>query len=61
MTTSYIKEKLESFNYETKELRTTNQDMQTYIDSCNKERAAYKEHNNLHFKTLRTLPLIVIL
>ena len=43
---------MESFNSETKELRATNQDMQTYIDSCNKERAAYTEHKNLHFKNI---------
>ena len=48
MTTSQIKETLESFNSETMELRATNQDMQTYIDSCNKEHAVYTEQNNLH-------------
>ena len=48
MTTSQINKTLKSFISETKELRATNQDMQTYIDRCNKERAAYKEHNNLH-------------
>ena len=41
MNTIQIKETLESFNYETNELRATNPDMQTYIDSCKKERAEY--------------------
>ena len=42
---------LESFNYETNELRETNQDLKTYIESCHKESercAAYLEQNTLH-------------
>ena len=41
-----------SFNSDTEELRATSRDMQTYIDSCKKERAAYTEHNNLHLKDI---------
>ena len=40
------------FSSETKELRATNQDMQTYIDSCNKEHAAYTEQKNSHLRTI---------
>ena len=47
MTTSQIKETSESFNSETRKLCATNQDMQNYIDSCNKERSGYTEQNNL--------------
>ena len=43
---------LETFNYETKELRATNRVLQTYIASCHKESergAAYTEQNTTHF------------
>ena len=40
------------FNCETKELRSTNKDMKTYIDSCKKERVEYLEHNNANVDTV---------
>ena len=46
---------LESFNSDTKELCAMNKDMQTYIDSCKKERAAYLEHKNLHIETVANI------
>ena len=52
MTINQIKETLESFNSETMESRATNQDMQTFIDSYNKERVVYTERNNLHLKNI---------
>ena len=39
-TISHIKEMVESFNFKTKEIRSTNREMQTYIDCCKKEGAA---------------------
>ena len=41
---------LESFNYETKELCATNQDLQTYIDICKKESPLYLEQNTYHLE-----------
>ena len=35
--TRKIKETVDTFNYDINELRSTNRDMQTYIDSCKKE------------------------
>ena len=43
---------LKSFNYEAKELLATNQYLIIYIDSVDKERAAYPEENTLHFKNV---------
>ena len=51
---------LKSLNSDTKELRATNQFMQTYIDRCKKERASYTTQKNAHFKPLQTLPSIDI-
>ena len=59
-TTSQIREILEAFNSETKELRATNQGMKNYIGICKKELTEYLEQNTLHFKMLQTLPSIVI-
>ena len=36
-TLSQIKDIVKIFNSEIKDIHSTNQDMQTYIDSCNKE------------------------
>ena len=43
---------LGSPNYDTKELCATDQDLRTYIDSVNKERAAYLEQNTLRLKNV---------
>ena len=46
---------LESFNYEKKELNTTNQYLEDYIASCHKEserRAVYKEQITEHFNNV---------
>ena len=58
MTTIYIKEMLESLNYETKELCATNRDLWTYIDSCHKEperHATYPEHSTAHFNNVANI------
>ena len=50
ITKSHMKTILGSFNSNTKELPATNQHMQTYIDSCKKERADYPENNTLYLE-----------
>ena len=58
--TSKIKETVDTFNYYINELRSTNRDMQTYIDSCKKEserRAAYMDQNAAHFKNIAKITI----
>ena len=57
MVISQIKEILESFNSEIKELRSVNQDLWTYIYSVKKYRAAYMEQNTLHFKNVTNISI----
>ena len=42
---------LESLNYDGRELRESNQNMQTYISSCKKEHVAYTEQKTAHIET----------
>ena len=54
-TTSHMKDIVDIFNSEIKETRSTNQDMQNYIDSCHKESeriAAYTEQIFAHFENI---------
>ena len=48
----YIEEK---FNYEIKEIRSTNRDMRTYIDSVKKECETCLEHNTSYFENVATI------
>ena len=49
---------MEIFNYEIKEVRSKNRDMQTYIDSCNtssEKRAAYPEQSTTNFEKVSNI------
>ena len=57
---SHIKEMLESFNSETKELCATNRDLQTYIDCCHQEserHALYPEQGIVHFNNMANITI----
>ena len=46
------------FNYETKKLCETNQDLRTYIDSCHKEperSTSYPEQSTAHFNIIENI------
>ena len=61
MTISQITEMLESFNYETKELRATNQDLNNYIDSFHKESersAEYLEQSTTYFDNVANITIV---
>ena len=55
-----MKEILEILNSEIKEIHYTNQNMRTYIDSCNKEPeklAAYTENITVHLENVSNITL----
>ena len=58
MTISQMKDIVEILNCEIKEIRSTNRDMQNYIDSCHKEpekRAAYLEQSTINFENVANI------
>ena len=54
-TTNKIKEIVESFNSYIKEIRSTNQDMKTYIDSVKNKHAEYPEQNTAYFENVANI------
>ena len=51
---------MEIYNYEIKEISSTNRDMQNYIDSCHKESeicAAYPEQSTAHFENVANITI----
>ena len=43
---------VDSFHYEIKEIRSTNQDIKTYIDICKKKCVAYPEQRTAYLENI---------
>ena len=52
MTTIQIKEMVQTFNSETKEICSTNRYMQTYIDSVKNDHVDYPEQKTSYFENV---------
>ena len=55
-----MKDIMEIYNYDIKEIRSTNRDMKSYIDNCHKEserRASYPKHSTAHFENVANITI----